>query len=426
MSPLAQEQSRHPSNSVKTSPPLGILNACGPGAWKRVGGIPLVARSLFHLNALGLKRLVLLWDQGHPPQGLEKWQGGIRIEHMQVKNGLPAALSSTSNLAERFLYIDASHLIDPRLLEALMSAVSTTLCHMDPEDKEKHVLRAGLLSKQDLLMWSHQGILPLVRRAKSLLPGDIDSFRPEVRGPETPYFLEVLTERDAQEATRLLIRNQQKQVMDLPAQYLHPPFENALTSLLLETPVSPDGVTITVATIAFLITWFFWHGYFLSGALLTFVVDILDGVDGKLARTKLQFSPLGKHEDIIDYFYENSWYVALGVGLNSLSGGYLPLFCAAVLVFADTADNIFYTLAGKWHGKSIDLFSPFDGNFRRIAGRRSIYGALFILGFSLGYPLQTFVTVTLWALVTATIHGVRLHRYGQLLKKMPPAGKAPS
>ena len=333
---------------------------------------------------------------------------------------------STADPAEHFLYIDAGHLIDPRVLKALMSASTTTLCHLDAGDKEKPVIRAGLLSREDLRIWNDRGIPTLVHHAASILPGEIDSFRPEIRGSVTPYYLEVVTDRDATEATRTLIRSQQKQVLDLPAQYIHPPFENGLTSILVETPVSPNEVTIMVACVAFVVTWFFWHGYFVLGAFLALVVNILDGVDGKLARTKLQYSKLGEHEDVIDYFYENSWYVALGVGLSSLTGGSFPLYCAAALVLADTADNVFSTLAGKWYGKSIDLFSRFDRQFRRIAGRRNIYGALFIVGFSLGYPLQTFVIATCWALVTAAIHGVRLLQHGQLLQRLSEAGREPS
>jgi 1L-myo-inositol 1-phosphate cytidylyltransferase / CDP-L-myo-inositol myo-inositolphosphotransferase len=413
MSSTAWERSDRPNTPNRTLPSLAILNACNSGAWKRVGGIPLVARLLFHLNALGLKRVVLLGDSDHPPQSLEKWRGGIQIEYQQVKKSLPGALLSTLHISEHFIYIDAVHLVDPRLLQALLFASDTTICHMDAADRKKPIIRAGLLSKEDLLVWSDQGIPALIGTAVPLLPERIAPYCPEMRGPATPYFLEVSTERDAVEATHLLIRHQQKQVMDLPSQYLHPPFENALTFLLLKTPVSPDGVTLMVAILGLLIAWLFWHGYFIPGALLTFLVDILDGVDGKLARTKLQFSWLGKHEDIIDYFYENSWYVALGAGLSTLTGGYLPLLFAALLVLADTADNVFYTLAGKWYGKSIDLFSRFDRNFRRIAGRRCVYGALFIIGFSLGYPFPTFVITTLWALVTATIHGIRLRHYRQ-------------
>jgi phosphatidylglycerophosphate synthase len=402
------------------------LDACHPGAWKKVGGIPLVARFLFHLNTMGLKRLLLLWDSEHPPENLERWRGAIHVEPVQVRNGLSPVLSLASTLSDCFIYIDAGHLIDPRLLRTLMTTRAATLCHMDSESRERKIIRAGLLNKEDLSFWSQQGSTALIDRAAELFPGDVQTFRSEIRGPSIPYFLEVRSDSDAQRATRLLIRSQQKQVMDLPARYLHPPFENALTSLLLSTSISPNGVTLIVALLAFLVTWLFWHGYFVSGALLTFAVDVLDGVDGKLARTKLQFSWLGTQEHLIDYFYENSWYVALGVGLNAATGTSLPLFCAAAMVLSDTADNIFYTLAGRWHGKSIDLFSRFDRNFRLIAGRRNVYGCFFIVGFSMGYVLQTFVMATLWAMTTAAIHGIRLHRYRETHKKHHSEGREPS
>ncbi len=91
----------------------------------------------------------------------------------------------------------------------------------------------------------------------------------------------------------------------------------------------------------------------------------------------------------------------------------MPVLIGAMLIVSDTADNVFYTLAGKWHGKSIDLFSSFDAAFRRIAGRRNIYGMLFIIGFCLGYPLETFALASGWAFLTAVIHGFRLFQHGR-------------
>ena len=83
------------------------------------------------------------------------------------------------------------------------------------------------------------------------------------------------------------------------------------------------------------------------------------------------------------------------------------------MVAADTADNILYTLSGAWYGMSIDLLSSFDASFRRIAGRRNIYGSMFIIGFALGFPLQTFAAASLWAVITAAVHGLRLRQYGR-------------
>lgn len=399
------------------SPPLVLLNVRPPGAWEVVGGIPLVARILYPLEGLGLKKVVFLTDGDKDLSDLKRRPKNIAIQWVKIKGEIPTDLEPLAALSEHFIYLDAGHLVDPRLLRALVSAATPTLLAMDKADMERQVIRAALLSREELMLWAQQGSSALTRSARALFPEDVDPFQPEIRGPLKPYFMEIRTGEEARKATRLLIRSQQKQVMDLPAQYLHPPLANALTALLVRTPVLPNLVTIATASIAFLISWLFWHGYFFPGALLTFLVDVLDGVDGKLARTKLQYSRLGKHEHILDYLYENGYYVSLGVGLSALSEGNLPLVLAALMVAADTADNLFYTLSGAWYGKSIDLFSSFDGRFRRIAGRRNIYCSLFIIGFALGFPLQTFAAASFWAAITATVHGVRLRQYGRERKK---------
>jgi 1L-myo-inositol 1-phosphate cytidylyltransferase / CDP-L-myo-inositol myo-inositolphosphotransferase len=396
--------------------PLAILNACPPGAWEKVGGIPLVARTLFHLNRSGVKKALLLIKTEKAPADLKRWQGNVRLEQVTVKEEIAGALLSAASLDQHYLYVDAAHLIDPRLLHALCVASETTLAYVDPSDRKKQIVRAGFLKGKDLQRWAREGDASLVRSARSLFPEEIDPFSPEARGPVPSYFIEVRSREEARKATSLLIRNQQKHVMDLPAQYIDPPFENAITRLLCNTPVTPNMVTFAGVAVAVAVAWLFWHGHFWVGALGTFLVEILDGVDGKLARTKLHYTKLGHYEDVIDYFCETSWYVALGVGLRgahaNLSSGHL----AGLLILSDTADNIFYTLAGKWHGKSIDLFSPFDGAFRRIAGRRNIYGIMFIIGFSLGYPVHTFALAAVWAALTAGIHGSRLIQYGRMMK----------
>jgi phosphatidylglycerophosphate synthase len=206
--------------------------------------------------------------------------------------------------------------------------------------------------------------------------------------------------------------------MDLPAQFIDPPFKNGLTRLFCNTPITPNMVTLTGLVVGLTIAWLFWHGYFLAGALTAFVVEVLDGVDGMLARTKLHFTKLGRYEDLLDYFSQTSWYIALGVGLRNACANQWPVFVAGLLILSDTTDNILYTLADKWFGKTIDLFSPFDAAFRRIAGRRNIYAFIFIIGFSLGYPFETSAVVAAWAALTASIHGIRLVQYGRMMKKI--------
>jgi phosphatidylglycerophosphate synthase len=389
-----------------------VLDARGPGSWERVGGIFLVARALFHLGKMGFRKTSLLYPPGRDPEMLVPWAKDLEVDNIEARPDFQWQQLGPALQGDRILFLDAAHLFDPRILYALAEMPGTALAFIQPSDRDAGIIRAGILTDEDVRLWAEEGGSALALNATPLFSGDIELFCPRTRGPRFPYFMEVGSPSEARFATRLLIRNQQKQVMDLPAQYLDPPLENALTYLLCNTPVTPNMVTFCCLAVAVMVGWLFWHGHFVAGALGTLLVEILDGVDGKLAWTKLRFSRLGAYEDIFDYLYENFWYVALGVGLTASVGGPLPAFLAALLVLADTSDNVFYSLAGKWYGKSIDLFTPFDGAFRRIAGRRNIYGIIFIFGFSLGHPLPTFAVAAVWGAVTAGLHGWRLIQYG--------------
>jgi hypothetical protein len=140
-----------------------------------------------------------------------------------------------------------------------------------------------------------------------------------------PYYLEVRSEEDARKATDVLIRSQQKQVLDIRG-----PIYSSPSGKCPDCSFGRDAQHAQWGHDHRGIPWFSnllacLHGYFLTGAFLTVFIDILDGVNGKLARTKLQYSWFGKHEDIIDYFYENSWYITFRRGFSSLIGGNLPL-----------------------------------------------------------------------------------------------------
>ncbi len=408
------------SESDKNGHPclLAIINATHSSVWQHVGGIPLAARLVYHLNAIGVKKAILLIRNGQMPKMPDRWQGSLQLDWVCLESDIPAAILPESGQAASCIYIDAVFLIDPRLVRHLAHAGSLTLAFPNHTDIENKKIRLGLMRQEDLIIWAKQGDAAVMERALILLPDDIEPFCSETRGDRTPYFQAVHTTADANKATRFLIADMQKKVMDLPSEYIDPHFENPLTMLLIDTPVTPNMVTYVCLAVAIGVAWLFWQGHFITGALLTLAVEILDGVDGKLARTRLQFSKIGAHEDIIDYFYENSWYVALGIGLSNAVQNDWPLYIAGLLIFADTTDNIFYTLAGKQHGKSIDLFSPSDAVFRKIAGRRNIYGYMFIVGFLAGFPQHTFIAVAVWALITAAVHGVRLWQYGRGNKKM--------
>jgi len=389
--------------------PLFLINACHPGTWGKVGGLPLTIRILFHLNAFGLREGILFVDGARDLTRFRRWLGDLQLRQEILTKDIWKAMRPFSDLAEGFVYVDAAHLADPRILEHLCTARDTVIAFMKASEEKGTMVRAGFLKKEDFRRACLEGPAGVVHSADALYPEGIDPFSPRLRGCLTPYFMEVRSKEQAKRATRILIVSEQKQVMDLPAEFIDPPFENFLTRLLCNTPVTPNVVTLFGVVTAVAVGWLYLHGLYLAGALSTFVLEILDGVDGKLARTKLYFTRIGEHEDLIDYFCEIGLYVSLGAGLAHGEVG--PALLAGLLILSDTADNIFYTLAQKFFGKSIDLFSPFDGWFRRIAGRRNIYTFMFIIGFSIGFPVYTLGVASGWAALTAATHGIRLSQY---------------
>src|SRR3546814_8335474 len=80
---------------------------------------------------------------------------------------------------------------------------------------------------------------------------------------------------------------------------------------------SSDLITAVVgfASIAAFATGWLW-----TGLLLMLFLGPLDGVDGKLARTRLQYSRWGDLEHVADKIVEYGAFIALGGYLSSTAG----------------------------------------------------------------------------------------------------------
>lgn len=232
----------------------------------------------------------------------------------------------------------------------------------------------------------------------------IETYNAEMRAHVPLILRPVASEADAERATRDLVKLTQKKVLDLPAEYIDPPFEDAITLALSKTAVTPNMVSYACYAIASGIAALFWQGYLVAGAALTYLVEWLDGVDGKLARLKLQFSKLGTFDPTIDYVYENLWYAAIMVHLGAWEAG-------VTLIVSDTIWNIQHALAFRWFGKSLDDLGPAMRAFRKIGGRRNIYCAMFLVGFISGRPHETLWAVAAWSIVTIGVYAAAMIVY---------------
>jgi phosphatidylglycerophosphate synthase len=108
------------------------------------------------------------------------------------------------------------------------------------------------------------------------------------------------------------------------ARHLNRRVSRPISRRLVLTPITPNQITLGGASIgmigAFLLSW---TGYWphLIGALLFLFCIIVDGVDGEIARLKLQETPLGHLLDVItDNIVHIAIFVGIALGLYRDSG----------------------------------------------------------------------------------------------------------
>ncbi len=222
------------------------------------------------------------------------------------------------------------------------------------------------------------------------------------------YWVDVDTKEDVKRAKRTLAKHTKKGrgASDFIARYLNQPLETSLAYHLSDTRVTPNMVTVASNVVAYLVAAFFLFGQLLPAALLTFVVGIVDGVDGKLARIKQRTTRLGTLEHAFDLLYEFAWLIALATYLSAFWGT-LPILLAAVSITLMAFYRMVYDLFSRIMGESLDNYGSFERGFRRVAGRRNLYNIHILVFVLLGIPLWSLFTIMLHAAVTAAVYVVR-------------------
>jgi phosphatidylglycerophosphate synthase len=379
-----------------------VLYKCPGQEWHWLGGMTLLERNLRVLHSVGVNKVLILIPPGDKipsmvvphKLGMELFGGEVEIPSIEPLVVLPALRFEVHN---PFFFFDVNLLLDPRVLETLRQ--QPTPCFM--------VLGNGVYPPPWRVGWFAPAQLPLgyevAYNANRVSLKAVPLYDPEVRGDVTPYCEKMGSERDLERGWQLLIDRVSKRPADLVEKYIDPPIENWLVRKLCDTPITPNLVTFFSLAFALIAAALFYQGRFFLGVFYAWVTIVLDGVDGKLARVKLMTSQLGKLEHVADFFYENTWYLAVAA---YLAHRYDPAAWNAGLTITacDICDNVIAALFAKLKGKTLDEMAPFDQYFRLIGGRRNIYLLILLVGFLSGAPFTALQAVLAWAVVTVLIH----------------------
>jgi CDP-L-myo-inositol myo-inositolphosphotransferase len=239
----------------------------------------------------------------------------------------------------------------------------------------------------------------------------IESYASKMRKEIKPWWIDIDTEEDLIIAKEMIIENASKNPSDALAYYVHKPIENKLVSFISNFNITPNQLTIITNILAYTVTALFFFGYLLPASILTFVVGIADGLDGKLARVKLKTSKLGSLEHSFDLLFEFSWFIALSWYLFRSTGSNTSLIlCIFIILFISFYRHV-YDQFRRAMGKSLDDAGNFERIFRRVAGRRNLYNIPILVGILLGFPLYSLVFILFHSGITAIVYSARAMKH---------------
>lgn len=372
-----------------------MVGESGPGAgqWGEppglgiVGGISLLERQVRMVLKAGAQRALVLAPALTADLGarLSEEPG---VERVARAEELAERLAGEGR---RVLMLAPGLLIDDRLITALLGAEAVPMllafggeppAGAERLDSATHwagaaMLPAGLVAEvaAGLGDWELSGTL--VRAACEagagrLLVEGLPTYAPARRRDAPMIWARPVDEAGRRAGTDSLLAAAQKGCLDWPARFVHPPIENGLVRLLLPTPVTPNMVTVLTGLLGLAAIWLFATGQPWWALAIVLIVGPLDGVDGKLARTRHEFSKWGDLEHVLDKVLEYGWILALGYWLSASVGAAAWLAAGGIIVFAltEAASGEFFR---RFTGRQLDDWGPFERRFRLIGGRRNTF-----------------------------------------------------
>ena len=402
---------------------LPILIADAPEALTELCGVNLLERLLRILQRLEFRRATVL---STTPEIIGADLRKCSWAREQISTDLVSStikpitvqLLPNQAAAERFLIMPANIYCDARLLATLCAKNSSAaLIDSNPPELARDLVRnpcGPSLVDRDFL----SGLAPTApffeelknkidhRKLDLVDAATVNDYIVNMRRHVRPLCFAPSLEQDRRIAERVILDSAQKGTLDLPA-YLHAPIESRIISQLCKTRITPNQITISGFIIGAGATAAFVLGRVGLGIIAALIFGLVDGLDGKQARVKIETTEHGKWEHHLDYLIENSWWAAIAFDLWRSSQFPNAFYLLALLIGSHLLDEFVKRRAKMATGRLLDDLTPFDRAFRLIAARRNVYVWILACGFLLNAFPQSYAVICGWAAISAAVHLAR-------------------
>jgi phosphatidylglycerophosphate synthase len=387
--------------------PQLVILADAPDALVELFGVSMLERLLRIAQRLGFREAVIVSKApGEIGAHLAKpsWARAEISVTFRTREPGPVDLHKLVPGNERTLVVSAGLYFDARLLRVLAEKTTTT------------VLVDSAPPIESLPLWQNDGIdfrgaaLIAVDEVPSDAANQCDAasestYVTALRKHVRPVFFPAPSPELVPVAEKYVRDLAQNGVLDFPG-FLDSPIEDWIVKKICRTSIRPNQVTFVTMLIGLAVTALFATGHLWWGVALAYAIEVLDGVDGKLARTKVETTPTGEWEHEVDYGIEVSWWTALAFHFHAV-GLAAAYWLVALYVGSDLVGRLAKRAVKKRVGRNLDDVSNFDRFIRCIGARRNVNIWILIAALALGDAVNGFVLFCCWGAATTLAHVVR-------------------
>jgi len=290
--------------------------------------------------------------------------------------------------------IDASHLVSPDAVQRILKAG----CDIAGTHRGRVVIARVTLDGQSPLRLTDLNAL-----ISQAAPVELDELVEKRHRP-------ACVSAASREAERALLRWAQKGVHFTSA--LNAPLENLIVRLVGGCRyVTPNRVTVLVNLLTIPAILLFLSGRFLEASIFSYLIGVLDGVDGKLARVRGVLTKLGHLEHSFDALYEQALYASFAAGLALHGWSTAALQMGLALLVVDCFVRHIYNQFTLVAGVPLKRYAGFDRLFAKVDGRRNVYLLYFIAFSALQVPFFALAAALFHSALTAIVYAVRAYQH---------------
>ncbi len=437
---------------------LGELTKKTPKPLIKVYGLSLIERVILTAKKVGFKEFYIV--VGYLKDKIinylkEGKKLGVKINYIEnnhwEKGNAYSLLSASKVLKERFTLLMADHIFDYRILKGLLENyqndkivnLAVDRRRPSPEDtkvyeknnliidigkkikKSNAVDRGIFICQPEIFDYAKKAIkskkyeladiIKSVSQDKKASVFDISGYGQtyvkKLRKNIELWCIDVDTQHDINKLKNKLIDNISKNPSDLIAALINKSLENFLVRYISYLPFTANQITIFVNLLAYIVTLFYLKGFILAGLILSFVVGVLDGLDGKIARLKIQESKVGELEHSFDFLFESSWIIALGYYLTKTENNFNYILIASIIITLTAFYRFIYDRFSKIKQISLDVVDKNNYLLRKIFARRNIFNLAILIAFLINQLKNSLFYILILCVFTSIIYSIKAINY---------------